>query len=309
MPRTDHRLVTDDGETLSVYTWVPDGDSRGLVQIVHGLAEHARRYDAVAEALVDAGWAVVAHDQRGHGATAASDAELGHYADEGGWRRVIDDVRAVRAFGRERAPDGPIVLLGHSGGSFVSLSDQIDAPGTVDRLILSGSNRGGGALVKAGIWIAKLERRRQGRRGKSALVDFLSFGSFNKAFEPTRTKFDWLSRDPAQVDRYVADPRCGFWCSNQLWIDLLEALIDLGRAERLRRLPKTLPVYLLCGALDPVSDASKGVVALGQQLKAAGLEDVTVKVYPEGRHEMFNETNRDEVVGDLVGWLDERDRR
>lgn len=302
MPRTDHSLDTDDGHALAVYTWTPDAEPRGLVQIVHGLAEHARRYDAIAEALTDAGWAVVAHDQRGHGQT-ATDETLGHYADEGGWRRVVEDVRAVRAFGRERAPEGPVVLLGHSGGSFVSLSDQIDAPGTVDRLILSGSNQGGGALVKAGIWVAKLERLRQGPRGKSAVVDFLSFGSFNKAFEPARTKFDWLSRDPAQVDRYVDDPRCGFLCSNQLWIDLLGALIELGRIDRLRRLPKTLPVYLFCGALDPVSDASKGVVALGDQLRAAGLEDVTVKVYPEGRHEMFNETNRDEVVADLLAWL------
>ena len=147
-----------------------------------------------------------------------------------------------------------------------------------------------------------------GARGKSSLLAFMSFGTFNKPFEPAPTKFEWLSRDREEVDRYVRDPRCGFRCTNQLWIDLLEALIELGAPRRLARLPKDLPVHLVAGTRDPVSDMSKGIEALHAQLRAAGLTRVTKKLYPEARHELLNETNRDEVVRDLLAWLDELPR-
>ncbi|MCA9610064.1 MAG: alpha/beta hydrolase, partial [Myxococcales bacterium] len=224
------------------------------------------------------------------------------FADEDGWRKVRADLQQVRAAGRERAPDGPVVLLGHSMGSFIALSEQIHEGGNVDRLVLSGSNVGGGPLVSAGLVAAKAERLRQGKRGKSKVLAFLSFGSFNKGFEG-RTEFDWLSRDEAEVDKYVADPWCGFDCTNQLWVDLLEALADNGRAERLRRIPSDLPVYILSGDRDPVSQGGKGVRALEKQLRAVGIRDLTTQLYRDARHELFNETNRDEVLADLTEWL------
>lgn len=303
MPLTDlEPLEAPDGHRIAAKFRAADGTPRGLVQIAHGMAEHCARYARLADALAAAGWAVITHDHRGHGASAPSERDLGHFADEQGWRKVREDLRQVRAAGRERVPDGPLVLLGHSMGSFIALSEQIDAKGSVDRLVLSGSNQGGGALESAGLGAAKLERLRQGKRGKSKLLAFLSFGSFNKGFEG-RTEFDWLSRDEAEVDKYVADPWCGFDCTDQLWVDLLEALIDNGRPDRMRRLPAELPVYLLCGERDPVSQGGKGVHGLEKQLRAAGLDDVTRRVYRDARHEMFNETNRDEVVEDLLEWL------
>lgn len=295
-------LEAPDGHRIAARFRAADAEARGLVQVAHGLAEHCARYARFADALAAAGWAVVTHDHRGHGKSARSARELGHFADEDGWLRVREDLRQVRAAGRERVPEGPLVLFGHSMGSFISLSDQLDAPGSVDRLVLSGSNQGGGALVSAGLAAAKLERLRQGKRGKSKLLAFLSFGSFNKGFEG-RTEFDWLSRDEAEVDRYVADPWCGFDATNQLWIDLLEALLDNGRPERLRRIPPELPIYLLAGDRDPVSQGGKGVRALERQLRDAGARDVTRRLYADARHEMLNETNRDEVVADLVAWL------
>lgn len=298
-------LEATDAHRIHAYRW-PVDEPRGLVQIVHGMAEHGARYGALAEALNGAGWSVIAHDHRGHGKSAKRDADLGHFADDAGWRRVIEDVRVVRERGREDAPEGPLVLLGHSMGSFISLYEQTDAPGTADVLVLSGSNVGGGALVKAGILAAKAERLRGGKRGKSGVLAFMSFGSFNKAFEPTRTEFDWLSRDEAQVDLYVDDPRCGFRCTNQLWVDLLTALSGLGDEARLRRLPSDLPVYLVAGDRDPVSDGGKGVTELGRRLRGAGVRDVTVKLYRDARHEIFNETNREEVFADLLAFLDER---
>ncbi|MEZ4336344.1 MAG: alpha/beta hydrolase [Sandaracinaceae bacterium] len=295
-------LTAEDGHRIAAKMCMPEGTPRGLVQISHGMAEHQARYGRVADALAAQGWAVVTHDHRGHGASAPIERDLGHFADEDGWRKVRADLQQVRAAGRERAPDGPVVLLGHSMGSFIALSEQIHEGGNVDRLVLSGSNVGGGPLVSAGLVAAKAERLRQGKRGKSKVLAFLSFGSFNKGFEG-RTEFDWLSRDEAEVDKYVADPWCGFDCTNQLWVDLLEALADNGRAERLRRIPSDLPVYILSGDRDPVSQGGKGVRALEKQLRAVGIRDLTTQLYRDARHELFNETNRDEVLADLTEWL------
>lgn len=305
MPLEQFTLETPDDHRTSAYFWPPASPSRGLVQIVHGMAEHAARYDVTASALASAGWSVVAHDLRGHGQSCRRDADLGHFADSDGWSLVLDDLRQVRAEGRARAPDGPVVLLGHSMGSFIALSDQCGAPGTCDAMILSGSNEGGGALVSAGLVAARVERLRQGPRGRSKLLAFLSFGSFNKGFEG-RTEFDWLSRDPEAVDRYVADPRCGFPCTNQLWIDLLEAIADNGRLERLRRLPEDLPIYLLSGDRDPVSKGGAGVRGLERQLKSARASRVTRRLWPDGHHEMLNETNAEEVRAELMAWLEEQ---
>ncbi len=306
VPRmSGEELTLEAADAHRIHTWVWSAtEPRGLVQIVHGMAEHAARYARVAEALNEAGWTVIAHDHRGHGGSARRDADLGHFADERGWRKVVDDLRAVRAEGRRRAPDGPLALVGHSMGSFISLWEQTESPGTVDGLVLSGSNVGGGATVAAGALAAKLVRWRGGKRAKSPLLTKLSFGSFNDAFKPARTDFDWLSRDPAEVDAYVADPRCGFMCTNQLWVDLLGALGELGDEARLRRLPPDLPVLLLAGDRDPVSAGGKGVRDLARRLKGAGVARVETKLYPEARHEVFNETNRDEVLGDLLGFLD-----
>lgn len=299
----EHFIDCADGHRIGARMALPEGTPRGLVQILHGLAEHGERYARFADALTAEGWAVIGHDHRGHGKSAASEADLGHFADQDGWRRLLEDVRAVRAYGRDRVPDGELVLFAHSMGTFVALTEQIDAPGSIDKLVLSGGNCGGGLLVSAGLRIAKLERFRQGARGRSALIDKMSFGSFNDAFKPVRTPFDWLSRDPVEVDKYVDDPRCGFRGTNQLWIDLIGALIELGRADRLARLPPDLPIRMFCGDADPVSNGGAGVRKLGEQLRAAGVRDVTVEVYPGGRHESLNDTHREQVTRDVLGWI------
>ncbi|MGF1469356.1 MAG: alpha/beta fold hydrolase [Sandaracinaceae bacterium] len=299
-----YELAASDGPTLAAYRWLPDGPPRGAVQIVHGMAEHAQRYDRLARALTEAGWAVASHDHRGHGHTAMRDEDLGFFAERGGWARVLDDVRTVRGWLRAEAPEGPLALLGHSMGSFIAISSMLEEDPGVERVALTGSGQLGGALATAALWVARLERVRQGPRGRSALIEKLTFGSYNDRFAPARTAFDWLSRDEAEVDRYVDDPRCGFRCTNQLWIDLLEALRDLGRPAVLRGLPASVPFGLFSGALDPVGDASKGIRRLAAQLRQAGVKEVEVKLYPEARHEVLNETNRDEVTRDLLAWFE-----
>lgn len=298
-------IPSDDDVLVYVHRWMPDEGVkvRGIVQIAHGMAEHGARYARLGRELAERGWSVWADDHRGHGMTAKDDASLGHFCDEDGWLRVIADLRRIAQAARKEHPGVPLVLFGHSMGSFLSSSLVLRHPQEVDALILSGSTAGGGPLVTLGKQIAKLERMRQGKRGKSALLQKMSFGQYNVGFEG-RTEFDWLSRDPIEVDKYVVDARCGFPVTNQTWVDLLGALEDLGKAEW-SRLPRDLPILVFSGERDPVGENGKGVRKLVVALRGAGLSRVSDRLYPEGRHEMLNEVNRDEVVADLVRWMDE----
>ena len=169
--------------------------------------------------------------------------------------------------------------------------------------VLSGSNGPAGLLEKAGRLAVRFERARQGKNGRSNLVNKLSFGAFNNAFQPARTPFDWLSRDPAEVQKYIVDPLCGFIATNQLWFDFLGGLVELGKPKNVARIPKDKPIYVFSGALDPVCAAGKGFDRLVASYRKAGLTHVEGKLYADGRHEMFNEVNQDEVLHDLTGWL------
>ncbi|MFN7697650.1 MAG: alpha/beta fold hydrolase [Deltaproteobacteria bacterium] len=291
-------LSARDGASIHVYRWLPEGEVRAIVQIAHGMAEHAARYARFAEALTAAGYAVYADDHRGHGKT-AEERELGHFGDERGWERVLSDLLALGARAKSEHPGKKLVYFGHSMGSFFGQAILQRSAREYDAMILSGTNAPGSVLERAGTAVARLERLRGGLRGKSALLAFLSFGSFNDAFKPARTEFDWLSRDPAEVDRYVADPRCGFRCTNELWVQLLEGLHAIATGG-FGTVPKDFPVHLLAGDRDPVSRGGKGVVELHDRLRSAGLTRTSLRLYPEARHEMLNETNREEVTRDLV---------
>jgi alpha-beta hydrolase superfamily lysophospholipase len=293
-------LPRPDGVEIATYRWMPEGTPRGLVQILHGMAEHARRYDRFARALTAAGWAVVAHDHRGHGRT-ARDEDVGVFAEQDGWEKVNEDLREVRRVAREDVPAGPLVLFGHSMGSFIAIGD-VTRGARPDALVLSGSAYRPPALLRAAAGLARIEALRVGRRSPSRLIQYLSFGSFNRAFEPVRTEFDWLSRDPAEVDAYVDDPRCGFAASTSLWRDLMGNLAVAY--SQLDRIDTALPVYVMSGEADPVGEDGAAVKALADQLRRAGVADVTLELYPGARHELLNETHRDEVTAALIGWLD-----
>jgi alpha-beta hydrolase superfamily lysophospholipase len=297
-------LAAADGAALWVYRWLPEAPPKAVVQIAHGLAEHAGRYARLAAALTAAGYAVYANDHRGHGRTAPDAAELGFFAERDGWRRCIDDLWLLNRRIAGDHPGLPIVLLGHSMGSFMAQHFISEHGGALAGAVLSASSGKPPPLAAAGRLIARLERLRLGPRGKSALIQSLGFGAFNKPFAPARTPYDWLSRDPAEVDKYAADPLCGFAATVQLWIDMLDALAEIARPARQARIPKRLPVYVIAGLRDPVSDGTKGLRQLLAAYRAAGLERVTHRFYPDGRHELFNEVNRDEVTRDLVTWLD-----
>jgi alpha-beta hydrolase superfamily lysophospholipase len=206
---------------------------------------------------------------------------------------------------RERAdhPGLPVTLMGHSMGSFLTQTYLIEHGAGLKAAVLSGSNGKPSLLAQAGRLVARLERLRLGERGKSALMASLSFQAFNKQFAPNRTAFDWLSRDPAEVDLYVADPRCGFEVTTSLWVDQLDALAANADPARQAQLPKDLPVLIFSGTRDAVGENGAGVERLVAEYRRAGLTRVTSKLYPDARHETLNETNRDEVTRDLVSWL------
>lgn len=275
------------------------------MQIAHGLAEHTARYARLADALNGAGYAVYANDHRGHGRTAKSAGDLGWFAERDGWRKCVDDLWQLNRHVAAAHPGLPIVLLGHSMGA--TLAEQFigDYGYSLAGVALSGANGKPTTLAKIGGAVTRAERARLGARGRSKLVQSLTFDAFNKNFVPARTAFDWLSRDPAEVDKYVADPLCGFSATVQLWIDLLEGWAAVSRAAHRNRVPKSLPLYLIAGGCDPVSGNTRQLGPWMEEYRAAGLVSLAHKFYPEARHEIFNETNRDEVTRDLIGWLNQ----
>ena len=298
-------LASADGLTLFVYRWMPETNPKAVVQIAHGLVEHAGRYARLAKALTRAGYAVYASDHRGHGRTAQTPEDFGFFAERDGWRKCVDDLWALSQRIAIDHPGLPIVLIGHSMGSFMAQQFISEHGEVLSGVVLAGSNGKPARLTVALRIIAHIERLRLGPRGRSALVHSLAFGTFNKQFEPVRTEADWLSRDSAEVHKYVADPLCCFQPTLQLWIDLLDALGEIAKRAHQARIPKQLPVYVIAGTRDPVSANSKGLEQLLSAYHAAGLQRVTYCSYPEARHELFNETNRDEVTRDLLAWLDE----
>ena len=296
-------LTANDRSRLYVNHWMPEGPAKAVVMLSHGMAEHSGRYARLAEALCGAGYGLYALDQRGHGRT-ADEGTLGLYAETDGWNKVVGDLASLNQHIGQQQPGLPIILLGHSMGSYIAQAYLLHHSASLNGAILSGSNFQPVALYRAARVIARLERLRQGLRGRSALIEFLSFGSFNKAFKPNRTAFDWLSRDPSEVDKYINDPLCGFRCTNQLWIDLLGGLQQISKASNLAQIDPGLPILVMGGECDPVSEG-KRLNSLANALREAGCQHLQLTIYPQARHEVFNETNRDTITADVLAWIDQ----
>lgn len=299
-------LTTDDGIGLYVNRWLPPEGTpvRAVIQIAHGMAEHSQRYERFAQALTDAGFAVYAHDHRGHKNTAVTHDQSGYLADHDGWAHLVNDLGTVITTAREEHPGLPVVLFGHSMGSFVSRAYAAEHGTELAGLVLSGTAGDPGALGKVGALVAGVESRVRGARSRSPLMDTMTFGQYNAAFKPNRTKFDWLSRDEAEVDKYVDDEWCGEIFTAGFYADLLGGLGEINRDGYVARTPKSLPILILSGDADPVGNSGKGPTAVAEQYRRLGQRDVTLTLYPGGRHEMLNETNRDEVTADVLAWVD-----
>lgn len=299
-------LSRPDGATIHASRWTPDGEPTAIVQIAHGMAEHAGRYERFAQALTGAGYTVYAEDHRGHGRTGEA-ATLGYFADDDGWSKVVEDMHAVTQHALAEHPGLPVVLFGHSMGSFLTRDYAVRHGGDLSAAVVCGTAGDPGMLGKVGGTIASVEARVRGRRHPSALLNKLTFGAYNGAFKPTRTDFDWLSRDEAEVDKYIADPLCGFLCTSSFYSDLLGGLARVNNDAVLAGVPSELPMLVISGTQDPVGGKQAADVnGVADQLRRSGVTDVTVKLYPEARHELLNETNRDEVTADVLAWIAQR---
>lgn len=299
--------TTPDGASLHCVQWRADGDAtpRAVVHISHGLAEHSARYARLAEALTADGFVVFANDHRGHGRSVARPEDLGWFAERDGFETVVHDLTQHLEADCEAFPGLPVILLGHSMGATVALRAAEEVGDNLAALALSGATGVPSALARAGRYIARVERRLLGPRAISRVIGRLTFQDWNRRFAPNRTDFDWLSRDPEEVDRYVADPRCGFDASTELWVTLIDGVNLCSDARELKRIPSRLPVYMFSGSEDPVSERCKGVLAMVELMRSVGLARVSHRIYPGARHEVFNEINRGEVTRDLQRWLAE----
>ncbi len=292
-----------DGSEIYLRKWLPERDPRGIIQIAHGMTEHAGVYTDFIAALLKAGYGVYAHDHKGHGKTVKREEDYGHFKPNVGWNEAVSDVIFVSETIRKEQTC-PLFLLGHSMGSFLSRR-AVQLKGELyDGFLISGTGGNPGILGSIGHKVATIEMKLRGEKTKSPMLNFLSFGNFNSHFKPNRTKFDWLSSDNSQVDKYIADPLCGFICTTSFYRELFSGVLEVNKLEEFKKTPKNLPIHIFSGDRDPVGDMGKGVKEVYENYKKCGVKDVTLRLYENGRHEMFHEVNKDEVFQDLISWLD-----
>ncbi len=285
---------------------VPDSKPRAVVQIAHGIAEHIDRYRPFMEFLADNGFVVAGNDHLGHGKSIRVPEEQGFFAEKDGWWRVVDDMDKLHDIMSNEYPELPYVLFGHSMGSFLTRTYLIKHPDKYDGVILSGTGHQSPALVLGGNAAASVMAKLNGAMGDGAKLDSLAFGTYLNKIENPRTKFDWLSRDTEQVDKYIADPLCGFVGKIGLYRDMMQGIKFITDKKNIAQMSKEKPVYFMSGDGDPVGDYGKGVERAYKAFCDAGLHDVFMRLYPGGRHEMLNETNKEQVYQDILSWLNEK---
>lgn len=282
--------------------WEPAGKPKAVLQIVHGVAEHVRRYDHFAEFMASQGFLVVAEDHMGHGGSIGSEGHLGYF--DGGWFKAVADTHRLLSYTRMECPDVPYILLGHSMGSFMVRTLLCKYPKCgISAAIISGTAWMHRGILNSGIAAATLIGKKNGFETPSKALNDMMFGGYNKRVEHKRTACDWLTRDPHIVDAYVADPLCGFTVTAGLAKDMLTGLKFIQEPENLEKMKKELPVLFIAGSEDPVGNYGEGVRQAANAFAKAGMENVAMRLYPLCRHEVLNELNREEVYGHILDWL------
>ena len=282
---------------------VPDAEPRAIVQIIHGIAEYIDRYDEFMSFLADNGIIAVGTDHLGHGKSIESEEQTGFFAYDNGWDYVVRDEEVLRLAMHENYPELPIIVFGHSMGSFMTRTLLIRYPDAFNAAIISGTGNQGAALVNGGLIMGNLVTGLKGAHHYSKFLNNLAFGSYNKIYDNPKTEYDWLSRDEANVQKYIDDPLCGFIPSCSLFRDMMTGVKFITNKKNLTAMNKDMPVYFMSGDMDPVGECGKGVQKAYNNFLEAGMKDVSIKLYPGGRHEMLNEINKDEVYTDILAWL------
>ncbi len=300
-----------DNIEIFVYKWEPETPPKAVVQIVHGLAEHAKRYTRVAEALCNDGYICYANDARGHGRTAGDLTEKTLEGKAGvlgpnGWRGVVNDLHELTNIIKKEHPDLPIFLMGHSWGAMLTQDYIQDWGNELKGAILSGTNGKVRALVvKAGKLILKNDIKKRGPNEPSQKMHDMNFKSNNHDWDNIEgaTGFEWLSRDKEEVQKYIDDPWCGFVSPASLWLEFLYGFEKIYDSKKEQNIPKDLPIHFISGSLCVIGNKTKSVMAMINRLNKYGITDVTYKFYQDARHEIFNEINRDEIYLDVINWL------
>lgn len=301
--RTDFYYPSCGAGMIHGCRWEPVGKPQAVLQIVHGVAEHVYRYDAFAEFLADHGILVVAADHMGHGGSAGE--RLGSFT--GGWFKALADVHRLLKYTRKEYPGLPYILLGHSMGSFLARSLLCRYPDCgISAVILSGTAWMPKAAINAGKAAATLVGKRQGMENPSKFLNDMMFGSYCNRIEKARTPSDWLTRDEQIVDAYVDDPLCGFTITAGLARDMMTGLRYIQEPANLAKMCKALPVWFIAGLEDPVGGYGSGVKRAVTEFQKAGMENVSMTLYPSCRHEVLNELNKEEIYDDMLTWLKEQ---
>ena len=300
----DITFPSSDGKnTIHAELFIPsDNNIKGVVQIAHGMTDYVGRYALMAEALCAAGFVLAGNDHLGHGDSVATPDEYGFFASKNGYVHVIDDVKKMNDLLRKEFPGVPVILLGHSMGSFISRLYAVKYTDSIDGLIIHGT-AGPNPILGAGKLVVKIIRAFKGERHRSAFVRSLADGGYNKGFDPAEGDGAWLTRDPAMVADRIGNPKNDFTFTLAGYEDLFAMLGGCNDEKWFTDFPKGLHTLVVSGENDPVGDFGKGVRYVYDNLKANGA-DVELKLYPGARHELFNETNRDEVFADLIAWLE-----
>jgi len=297
-------LASPTGAALNLYVKHATGGARAVVQINHGLAEHAARYARFADFLGERGYHVYAHDHRGHGATKAPDAPLGRFADTNGGDKVIADVVAVHDLIAREQPGLPVIVFGHSMGASVALNFVLRHSARIHAAAIWNGNFSAGLLGQVALGILAWEKFRLGSDVPSRVLPRLTFQAWGKAVPNHRTPFDWLSRDEAEVAKYIADPLCGWDASVSMWQDIVQMTLNGGSNRNLSTVRRDLFVNLVGGGKDPASDGGKAVSHLAGRMHLMGFSNLVSKVYAETRHESLNEVNRNIIMDEFVAWAD-----
>lgn len=289
---------------INGYRWMPENEPyKGIVQIVHGMVEYIDRYDDFARFLCEHGYIVVGEDHLGHGDSINDKSEWGYFAPSDGFNHIINDLHTLHTKQAREFPKLPYFFLGHSMGSFLTriyisrYGDQLTGA------IIMGTGNQPPIVAMCGKILAGIIAMFKGDKYRSKFINNMAFGAYNKRFKPARTPYDWLTKDEAIVNAYLKEPRCTFIFTLSAYKELFDGVMYVGKKSNIARTPKNLPLLLTSGAQDPVGGFGKGVIHVYDMYKAAGIDDVSIKLYDNDRHEILNEADRQQVYADILAWL------
>lgn len=295
---------TDNIHTLSGILYIPEGEIKGILHIVHGMCEYIGRYKYIMSAAAEKGYVCCGYDNLGHGKTAADESELGFIAHKDGWKYLVNDVNAFITAVKAMFPDKKVYLMGHSMGSFIARIAAENYGGSIEKLIICGTG-GPNPAAPFGLLLTDIIRLFYGEKHISKLANNLVSGAFNKHFEGT-TKYDWIAADRETVKNYAKDKYCTFEFTVSAMHDLVKLNATANRKNWFGSLRKDLPIFIISGSDDPVGSFKKGVSAVYNRLKAAGIQDVSLKFYDGYRHEILNEACKDEVISDILRFIEKQ---